>query len=218
MDSLLDQQDQGEPFSADERQEAEGLVNLADLLSVLRLRAERAAAPKSPRNPAAPGGHLLTVSCGGRATVMRSSSSRLGWCWGWRVRAWLLAAAGLLLGGLAALGLADRADPARRPRRRRRRGTCGGPAALPRGRLAARATPGAADTPGDPASAERGRGSPDFALAYATLADAYNLCGDYGWAKADEVFPKAKEAAEQALARNPKLAEAHLALVRAGQL
>ncbi len=54
--------------------------------------------------------------------------------------------------------------------------------------------------------------APDFALAYATLADAYNLCGDYGWAKADEVFPKAKEAAEQALARNPKLAEAHLAL------
>ena len=52
----------------------------------------------------------------------------------------------------------------------------------------------------------------DFALAYATLADAYNLCGDYGWAKADEVFPKAKEAAQQALALNPELAEAHLAL------
>ncbi len=43
LDSLLDQQDQGVPLSADERQEAEGLVNLADLLSVLRLRAERAA-------------------------------------------------------------------------------------------------------------------------------------------------------------------------------
>ena len=42
LDSLLDQQDRGEPLSADERREAEGLVNLADLLSVLRLRAERA--------------------------------------------------------------------------------------------------------------------------------------------------------------------------------
>jgi hypothetical protein len=41
LDSLLDQQDRGNPLSADERREAEGLVNLADLLSVLRLRAER---------------------------------------------------------------------------------------------------------------------------------------------------------------------------------
>ncbi len=53
--------------------------------------------------------------------------------------------------------------------------------------------------------------APDFALAHATLADAYNLCGDYGWAMADEVYPKAKEAAQAALARNPRLAEAHLA-------
>ena len=43
LDSLLDQQDRGVPLSADERREAEGLVNLADLLSVLRLRAERSA-------------------------------------------------------------------------------------------------------------------------------------------------------------------------------
>ena len=42
LDSLLDQQDRGDPLSAEERREAEGLVNLADLLSVLRLRAERA--------------------------------------------------------------------------------------------------------------------------------------------------------------------------------
>jgi hypothetical protein len=41
LDSLLDRQDRGAPLSADERSEAEGLVNLADLLSVLRLRAER---------------------------------------------------------------------------------------------------------------------------------------------------------------------------------
>jgi len=39
----LDQQDRGESLSADERREAEGLVNLADFLSVLRLRAERVA-------------------------------------------------------------------------------------------------------------------------------------------------------------------------------
>ena len=43
LDSLLDQQDRGVPLSSDERREAEGLVNLADLLSVLRLRAERSA-------------------------------------------------------------------------------------------------------------------------------------------------------------------------------
>jgi hypothetical protein len=43
LDLLLDQQDRGEPLSEDERCEAEGLVNLADVLSVLRLRAERAA-------------------------------------------------------------------------------------------------------------------------------------------------------------------------------
>jgi hypothetical protein len=42
LNSLLDQQDRGESLSTDERCEAEGLVNLADFLSVLRLRAERA--------------------------------------------------------------------------------------------------------------------------------------------------------------------------------
>lgn len=44
LDSLLDQQDRGEPLSADERLEAEGLVDLAELLTVLRLRVERAKA------------------------------------------------------------------------------------------------------------------------------------------------------------------------------
>jgi hypothetical protein len=43
LDSLLDRQDRGVPLSADERREAEGLVNLADLLSLLRLRAEQSA-------------------------------------------------------------------------------------------------------------------------------------------------------------------------------
>jgi hypothetical protein len=40
---LLDRQDRGETLSADERPEAEGLVNLAETLSLLRLRAERTA-------------------------------------------------------------------------------------------------------------------------------------------------------------------------------
>ena len=43
LDSLLNQQDCGVPLSADESREAEGLVNLADLLALLRLRAERLA-------------------------------------------------------------------------------------------------------------------------------------------------------------------------------
>jgi hypothetical protein len=41
LDCLLDRQDRGEPLSTDERREAEGLVNLADLLSLLRLRTQR---------------------------------------------------------------------------------------------------------------------------------------------------------------------------------
>jgi len=40
---LLDCQDSGKSLSADERREAEGLVAVADLLSLLRLRAERLA-------------------------------------------------------------------------------------------------------------------------------------------------------------------------------
>ncbi len=54
--------------------------------------------------------------------------------------------------------------------------------------------------------------APDFALAQTALADAYNLCGDYGWDFADDVFPKAKAAAQRAIEQDPKLAEAHLAL------
>ncbi len=41
LHSLLDRQDTGQPLSADERAEAEGLVDLADQLTLLRLRAER---------------------------------------------------------------------------------------------------------------------------------------------------------------------------------
>ena len=38
LQALLDKQDRGEPLTDDERVEAEGLVDLADLLSLLRLR------------------------------------------------------------------------------------------------------------------------------------------------------------------------------------
>lgn len=43
LHSLLDRQDRGDPLSEGERREAEGLVNLAEMLTLLRLRAERAA-------------------------------------------------------------------------------------------------------------------------------------------------------------------------------
>ncbi len=41
LHALLDRQDQGEELTEAERQEADGLVNLAELLSLLRLRAQR---------------------------------------------------------------------------------------------------------------------------------------------------------------------------------
>jgi hypothetical protein len=43
LHALLDRQDAGQPLTDPERAEAEGLVNLAELLTLLRLRAERAA-------------------------------------------------------------------------------------------------------------------------------------------------------------------------------
>ena len=56
------------------------------------------------------------------------------------------------------------------------------------------------------------RAAPTSALAHTALADAYNLCGDYGWLRADEAFPKAKAAAQAALNCDDRSAEAHLAL------
>jgi hypothetical protein len=44
LQSLLDRQEAGVPLSAEERAETEGLVNLAELLTLLRLRTERAVA------------------------------------------------------------------------------------------------------------------------------------------------------------------------------
>ena len=41
LQELLDRQDRGDRLTASERKEAEGLVNLAELLSLLRLRAGR---------------------------------------------------------------------------------------------------------------------------------------------------------------------------------
>jgi serine/threonine-protein kinase len=51
-----------------------------------------------------------------------------------------------------------------------------------------------------------------FAPAYAGLADSYNLLGTYGSLPPNEAFPKAREAAEQALRMDDSLAEAHTAL------
>jgi hypothetical protein len=43
LQDLLDRQDAGQPLTEQERAEAEGLVNLAEFLTLLRLRAERMA-------------------------------------------------------------------------------------------------------------------------------------------------------------------------------
>jgi hypothetical protein len=48
LQALLDRQDGGERLSAAERKEAEGLVNLAEMLSLLRLRA-RGSAPRQAK-------------------------------------------------------------------------------------------------------------------------------------------------------------------------
>jgi hypothetical protein len=47
LQALLDRQDQGEQLMPAERQEAEGLVDLAELLSLLQLRARRIAQTES---------------------------------------------------------------------------------------------------------------------------------------------------------------------------
>ncbi len=51
-----------------------------------------------------------------------------------------------------------------------------------------------------------------FARAHAALAMSYDLLPDYGGARADSVIPIAEAHAERALALDPKLADAHLAL------
>lgn len=41
LQMLLDRQDSGQPLTAQEHEEAEGLVDLAEFLTLLRLQAER---------------------------------------------------------------------------------------------------------------------------------------------------------------------------------
>jgi len=53
---------------------------------------------------------------------------------------------------------------------------------------------------------------PRYASAYAGLADAYNLQGEFTTVPADQGFPKAAAAAERAIALDPSLATAHAAL------
>lgn len=53
---------------------------------------------------------------------------------------------------------------------------------------------------------------PRYALAYAGLADSYNILASYSALSPKEAFPKAKEAATRALALDDKLAEAHASL------
>ena len=52
---------------------------------------------------------------------------------------------------------------------------------------------------------------PDYAQAYAGLADCYNMLVVYGELSADQGYPKALEFADKALSLNPQLAEAHAA-------
>ena len=52
----------------------------------------------------------------------------------------------------------------------------------------------------------------NFALAYATLADAYATMPGYSYLSPKEAFDKAKMAAQLALTKDPDLAEAHVAL------
>jgi adenylate cyclase len=53
---------------------------------------------------------------------------------------------------------------------------------------------------------------PDYALAYAGLADCYSILGYYGFRRGKVVFPRAKELAEKALTLDDDLAEPHASL------
>ena len=53
---------------------------------------------------------------------------------------------------------------------------------------------------------------PNYASAYAGLADCYNLLDDWGETPPRESFPKARAAADKAIALDPSLAEAHVSL------
>ena len=53
---------------------------------------------------------------------------------------------------------------------------------------------------------------PNFAIAFARIAEAYNQMSNYPYASPKEAFPKAKAAAERAIAIDPTLSEAHTAM------
>ena len=53
---------------------------------------------------------------------------------------------------------------------------------------------------------------PQFVPAYTGLADAYNLMSQYTPARAEETYPKARAAAERAIALDPQSGPAHAAL------
>lgn len=53
---------------------------------------------------------------------------------------------------------------------------------------------------------------PDYAEAYVGLANCYNLLREYTMMPAAEAYPRAKEAAERAIALDDELAEAHISL------
>ncbi len=55
---------------------------------------------------------------------------------------------------------------------------------------------------------------PDYALAYAGLADCYTLLGVFGSVPPRETYPRGKAAATKALELDEKLAEAHASLAR----
>ncbi|MGQ0543054.1 MAG: tetratricopeptide repeat protein [Blastocatellia bacterium] len=56
---------------------------------------------------------------------------------------------------------------------------------------------------------------PNFALAYARIAEAYNQLPGYSYLSPKEAFPQSKAAAKRALEIDPNLAEAHTALANA---
>jgi len=58
---------------------------------------------------------------------------------------------------------------------------------------------------------------PDYAAAYAGLADSYVLMSGYSLAPAGNFIPQAREAAQQALQRDESLAEAHASLALIAQ-
>lgn len=59
---------------------------------------------------------------------------------------------------------------------------------------------------------------PQYALAYASLADSYALLGVFGMRAPHEVFPKARAAVEKALSIDPDLAVAHSVLGHIGMI